>query len=168
MLSAILIAQSAVGATPKVGESAPDFSLSTMAGKSIRLSDATSKGPVVLVLLRGYPGYQCPYCNRQVQEFIRRSADFSGSQVIFVYPGPMVRAREFATDKSMPSHFEMALDPDFKFTEMYGLRWNAPDETSYPSTFVIDAKGKVVFAKVSNSHGGRASASEVIEHLKKR
>ena len=38
-----------------VGEKAPDFTLSTPEGKHIRLSDVTSMGPVVLVVLRGYP-----------------------------------------------------------------------------------------------------------------
>ncbi len=57
---------------PMVGEKAPDFALSTPEGKSVRLSEMASKGPVVLVVLRGYPGYQCPYCNRQVQEFIQK------------------------------------------------------------------------------------------------
>ena len=59
-------------APPSVGEKAPDFALSTLQGKSVRLSQMVSKGAVVLVVLRGYPGYQCPFCNRQVQDFIQR------------------------------------------------------------------------------------------------
>src|ERR1700690_4564275 len=80
----------AAAAPPSVGQKAPDFALSTPEGKSVRLSDAVSKSPVVLVVLRGYPGYQCPYCNRQVQEFIQKSQGFSyaGSHVILAYPGP--------------------------------------------------------------------------------
>jgi peroxiredoxin len=57
---------------PTVGEKARDFRLSTPEGKHLRLSDVMAQGPVVLVVLRGYPGYQCPYCNRQVQDFIQR------------------------------------------------------------------------------------------------
>jgi hypothetical protein len=77
-------------APPAVGERAPDFTLSTPEGKHIRLSDVTSMGPVVLVVLRGYPGYQCPYCNRQVQDFMQNSKAFAdaGARVVMIYPGP--------------------------------------------------------------------------------
>ncbi len=54
-------------------------------------------------------------------------------------------------------------DPDFKFTEMYKLRRNAPHETAYPSSFVVDMHGVVQFAKVSHSHGDRASGGELLE-----
>src|ERR1700693_1029168 len=77
-------------APPLVGEKAPDFALSTPEGKSVRFSELVSKGPVVLVVLRGYPGYQCPYCNRQVQDFIQKSQGFAdaGAHVVLIYPGP--------------------------------------------------------------------------------
>jgi peroxiredoxin len=58
-------------APPLVGQRAPDFALSTPEGKSLRLSNVVSKGPVVLVVRRGYPGCRCPYCNRQVQDLIQ-------------------------------------------------------------------------------------------------
>jgi len=50
---------------------------------------------------------------------------------------------------------------------LYGLRWNAPNETAYPSTYVVDKQGKIVFAKTSKSHGGRASADEILKALSK-
>ena len=57
-------------------------------------------------------------------------------------------------------------DPGYRFTNAYGLRWDAPKETAYPSTFVVDTKGTIVFAKVSQSHGGRAETNVVVEALK--
>src|SRR5690348_11227839 len=53
---------------PKIGEKAPDFSLKTLDDKTVRLSDLTANGKVVLIVLRGWPGYQCPICERQVQD----------------------------------------------------------------------------------------------------
>lgn len=35
----------------------------------------------------------------------------------------------------------------------------------YPSTFIIDGKRAVTFAKISKSHGGRAKAEEVLKVL---
>lgn len=59
-----LLNVSAFAQTPEVGGAAPDFSLSTPEGSHVRLSDLTKKGVVVLVVLRGFPGYQCPYCQK--------------------------------------------------------------------------------------------------------
>jgi peroxiredoxin len=158
---------------PAVGEKAPDFSLSTSEGKQVRLSEETAQAPVVLVVLRGYPGYQCPLCNQQAHDFLKNSRGFADARVrvILVYPGPPEnldsRASEFLTDKKLPSHFSLLLDPDYQFTNLYGLRWDAPNETAYPSTFLIDRKRIIFFAKTSKTHGGRAKAVELLEILSK-
>ena len=160
-------------APPLVGEKAPDFSLSTPEGKSVRLSQVVSKGPVVLVVLRGYPGYQCPYCNRQVQDYIQKSQGFAdaGAHVVLVYPGPpqdlSARANEFLADKTLPTNFDLLVDPGYTFTNLYGLRWNAAQETAYPSTFLVDKQGVVFFSKIVKEHGGRTTAAEILDVLPK-
>jgi peroxiredoxin len=164
----------AAAAPPTVGEKAPDFKLSTPEGKSVRLSEIMSKGPVVLVVLRGYPGYQCPYCNRQVQDFIQKSQAFAdaGTHVLLVYPGPPqdlgAKANEFLADKKLPDHFDLVLDPGYELTNLYGLRWDAPHETAYPSTFLIDRQGVIFFSKIVKEHGGRTTAAEILDALPKR
>ena len=45
-------------APPAVGEKARDFSLTDLDGKQVTLTGLTKTGPVVLVVLRGWPGYQ--------------------------------------------------------------------------------------------------------------
>jgi peroxiredoxin len=172
MLAATL--PSAIGAPPTVGEKARDFTLSTPNGKNVRLSEVTAKGPVVLVVLRGYPGYQCPYCNRQVQDFIRTAQGFAdvGARVVMVYPGPPQnlgdKANEFLADKKLPDNFDLVLDPGYEFTNLYGLRWDAARETAYPSTFLIDDQGVIFFSKIVKEHGGRTTAAEVLDAMPKR
>src|SRR5215471_4841556 len=72
---------SVIAETPNVGSKAPDFTLSTPEGQMVRLSDQLSKGKVVLVVLRGYPGYQCPYCQRQAHDFQLNAVRFAESGV---------------------------------------------------------------------------------------
>jgi peroxiredoxin len=89
--------------------------------------------------------------------------------VVWVYPGPTdqieARAREFVENRPFPANFRFVLDPGYAFTLRYGLRWDAPKETAYPSTFVIDRGGVVRFALISRTHDGRAPASDVLAAL---
>ena len=118
---------------PAVGDKARDFTLVELGGAPLRLAEVNKSGPVVIVMLRGYPGYQCPLCTRQVGEFIESADEFGklGATVLFVYPGPSdelaARAAEFVKGKDYPAHFRILLDPDYGFTRAYGLRWDAPN-----------------------------------------
>jgi thioredoxin-dependent peroxiredoxin len=156
---------------PAVGEEAKDFELTALGGSKVKLSRLTDSGPVVLVVLRGYPGYQCPICTKQFAEFLGKAEGFkaAGAKVIFVYPGPSdqlaTRASEFVRGKDYPEHFQILLDPDYRFTVAYGSRWDAKGETAYPSTFVINGKRAVTFATVSKAHGGRAKVEDVLKAL---
>jgi peroxiredoxin len=124
-------------------------------------------------VLRGYPGYQCPYCNRQVQDFIQKSQAFAdaGVRVLMVYPGPPqdlgAKANEFLAGKKLPDNIDLVLDPGYEFTTLYGPRWDAPHETAYPSTFLIDQKGVIFFSKIVKEHGGRTTAAEILDALPK-
>ena len=159
----------------KVGDKAPDFILKGLDDATVRLSELTAKENVVLVMLRGWPGYQCPICDRQVQEFIGLKPGFAEAKarIVFVYPGPAsdlkAHAEEFKKwkGKEWPKEFLYVLDPDYNMVNAYGLRWNAPRETAYPSTFVLDREGVVRFAKVSQTHGGRTKAADVLAEVKK-
>lgn len=158
-------------AIPAVGDTAKDFQLATPKGEKVSLSEQLKKGPVVLLVLRGYPGYQCPICTRQVGQFISNAAKLKAAKasVIMVYPGPAKdlekRADEFIRDQSLPENFYFLVDPDYQFTNAYHLRWDAKRETAYPSTFVIGTDGKIKYAKISKTHGNRANAKEVLQSL---
>jgi len=167
LLIALSLTAVLAAAPPAVGERPPAFTLTNLDGVSKQLGP----GPVVLIVLRGFPGYQCPMCNRQVSEFVRSGTEFAraGVRVVMVYPGPpaevQTKAKEFVSDKNLPQHFELLVDPDYTFTKAYSLRWDAPNETAYPATFIVDKNGKITFAKVSRTHGGRTTAAEVLAAL---
>lgn len=159
-------------ARPAVGDEAKDFELKAVDGETVRLSKLVVDGPVVLIVLRGFPGYQCPVCNAQVGQFLAKAKQFDAlrARVVMVYPGPAdglkAHADEFVRGKSFPKNCYLLLDPDFSFTKSYRLRWDAPKETAYPSTFVIGTDRKIRWAKISQTHGGRSSVEEVLQGLK--
>ncbi|MEO9593129.1 redoxin family protein [Rhodopirellula bahusiensis] len=154
---------------PKVGEVAPDFELMNQDGEVVSLKALTGKSPVVMLVLRGWPGKQCPMCSRQVGEFLSKKSAFDDVQVMMIYPGPAellaVHAKEFQGNKTFPANYHFVLDPDYKFTNAWGLRWDAPRETAYPSTFVVDQEQKIVFGKTVVSHGDRADVATVLAEL---
>ena len=125
------------------------------------------------MLLSGWPGYQCPFCTRQFAEYLTDAPRFEAAKarVLFIYPGPgdglAGHAATFTAAKPMPAAFQLLLDPDFAYTNSYGLRWTAAKETAYPSTFVIDANGLVTFAHISREHGDRVPTSTVLEAVAK-
>ena len=96
--------------TPAVGAKAPDFTLSTPTGKAVTLSTAQSGDDLVLVILRGFPGYQCPYCVKQVHDFSDHASDFKAknTRVLLVYPGPPAdldqHAKEFLEKQAELPH----------------------------------------------------------------
>lgn len=166
-----LAATAAEPKLPAVGDEAADFELPRLSGETAKLSALAKEGPVVVVVLRGWPGYQCPLCTRQVGQFIGAAKKFqdAGAKVVFIYPGPAEslkkHAEEFAADTKLPEGFQFVIDPGYTFTNAWNLRWDAPRETAYPSTFVVGGDQKIRFAQISKTHGGRADVNDVLKAL---
>jgi peroxiredoxin len=158
---------------PAVGTNAPDFELKNLNGEVVSLKKLTAEHAVVLLVLRGWPGYQCPICSRQVGEFLAKKEEFTkhGVEVVMIYPGPAdllaEHAKEFQGARAFSGNYHYLIDPDYGFTNAWGLRWEAERETAYPSTFVIGRDGRIKFGSTSTTHGDRASAATVLEELAK-
>jgi thioredoxin-dependent peroxiredoxin len=175
LLGLLLSCVGASASPPTIGQKAPDFTLSTPTGAQVKLSNQVSESTVVLIVLRGFPGYQCPYCQKQVHDFIEHAPEFSAkkARVLLIYPGPPAdldqHAKEFLAKQAiLPSNVTLVTDPDYAMTNLYDLRWDAPAETAYPSTFIIDRKGTITFEKISHSHDDRTSASEILVRISNR
>ena len=168
----VLAVAPATAQTPATGSKAPDFTLATPTGTTVSLAKETGKGTTVLVVLRGFPGYQCPFCVKQVHDFVDNGSAFAAKKVnvLFVYPGPPAeldrRAKEFLEKQAeLPANFKLVIDPDYKMTNLYGLRWDAPHETAYPSTFILDKSRKILFEKISHTHGDRTTAEDILNQI---
>lgn len=165
---------SAASNQPKKGAPAKNFHLPAVAGElsgDVELSKVNADGPVVIVVLRGYPGYQCPACTAQVADLVKHADQFAAknARVLLVYPGSKsqlgAHADEFLHGTELPKPMTFLLDPGYTFTNAYGLRWDAANETAYPSTIVVDKSGKISFVKISDSHRGRVNADDVLAAL---
>ncbi|MGI9474147.1 MAG: redoxin family protein [Rubripirellula sp.] len=159
---------------PEIGERAVDFELPVVGEKSfLRLSDEYREGPVVVIVLRGYPGYQCPLCNRQVSSLANRVRALSNEahRVILVYPGEPTllerHAEQFMGSRRVPDPLILVRDDGMNMVQDWGLRWDAINETAYPATFVVDQNGRIAWKKVSDSHAGRSSTEEILKELRK-
>ncbi len=157
----------------EVGEEIAEFKLMSSAGEEVKLSEVTKETPVVLIVMRGFPGYQCPLCTRQVQEIVshRKELAAKNAQVLLLYPGPgrmlEKQAREFIGKSKLPDNIRLLLDPDLMVTKTLGLRWDEEGETSYPSTLIIDQSRVLRFMHISKSHGDRTPVATVLEELGK-
>ena len=164
-----LFATTALAAAPKVGDRVADFELKSIEGKTVTLQSVLENGDALVVVLRGYPGYQCPLCSRQVADFVGKAKQFAAQKksLVFVYPGDVAdldtKAKEFLKGRSLPESVTFLLDPGYQFTNAWGLRWDAVRETAYPSTFVIGQDGIVKSATISKTHGGRTKATDYLK-----
>ncbi|QDU81163.1 Thiol-disulfide oxidoreductase ResA [Polystyrenella longa] len=157
---------------PQTGEKIADFELKDLNGKAHKLSKLNESDQVVLLVLRGYPGYQCPLCSKQMSSFLSKASAFdeASAKVVMIYPGAADSIEQFASEfikgQEFPENFVFLIDPDYQFLVANDLRWDAEKETSYPSTFVIGKDGVVKYAKISKTHGGRTSPTEILAELK--
>ena len=85
-------------ASPKVGDSAPDFTLPGTGGRDYTLSEYRGQ-PVVVVF---YPGDETPVCTKQLNTYNDDLARFEnlGAQVLAISPQDMASHERFAAKYS--------------------------------------------------------------------
>ncbi len=160
-------------AQQKVGDRVHDFELPIVGSKDLlQLSEEYRQGPVVVVVLRGDPGYQCQLCVRQLASLSNRSTAIKplASRIILVYPGDSSdleqRAKRFKGSRRLPEPLVIVRDDQMKMVRQWGLRWDKHHETAYPATYVIDRNGDIRWKKVSRSHAGRSTVEEILKELR--
>jgi peroxiredoxin Q/BCP len=135
----------------KEGAKAPDFSLPTDSGESLKLSSLKGKN----VVLYFYPKADTPGCTKEAcgfrDEFPRIEA--ANTVVLGVSPDPVKAVSKFRTKYNLP--FALLADEDHAVAEKYGV-W--VEKSMYGktymgverTTFVIGAEGKIarIFRKV--------------------
>ncbi|GLI39801.1 TlpA family protein disulfide reductase [Geobacter hydrogenophilus] len=122
---------------PVEGNPAPDFTLNTLNGEVVKLSDL--KGQVVIV---NFWATWCPPCREEIPSMMRLNAAMAGKPFrmlcVSIDDGGKVAVEEFfrKTGFSLPA----LMDTDKRAGKLYGI-------TGVPETFVIDRHG-VILKKV--------------------
>lgn len=168
-----------------VGTPAPDFALPNAFGRSVRLSELTARGPVVLVF---YRGAWCPYCNLQLRglQQILPYIENAGAELVAVTPQKPDKSREQVEADGYP--FEVLSDLDDRVMKAYDLYFEVPapvaalyrdkldlDLTQYngegrtalpvPATFVIDRHGVIRAAFADTDYRKRPEPAAILGAL---
>lgn len=119
------------------GNQAPDFTLNTLNGELVKLSDL--KGQVVIV---NFWATWCPPCREEIPSMMRLNAAMAGKPFrmlcVSIDEGGKLAVEEFFRKSgfSLP----VLMDADKRVGKLYGI-------TGVPETFVIDRRG-VILKKV--------------------
>jgi peroxiredoxin len=117
-----------------IGRVAPDFSLKTLDGKTLTLSDLRGKAVVL-----NFWATWCPPCKVELPWFVDLQKQYGpqGLQVVGISEDEGGKDKVAAFVKEMGVNYTIAVD-DNSVSEKYG------DVEDLPTTFYIDRNGKIV------------------------
>jgi len=151
-IAVLILATPAGAASPKAGDSAPDFSLSSIEGKRYTLSEM--KGKVVLIGMF----HICVPCMNQAMEFEKVRKALDSDQLVILGINTSGDSKEavakYLAGFSKPIHFPYLLDPGLTVHKNFTQR-------DMPTVLIIDAKG------VIKARSPAVGADQLIPYLKK-
>lgn len=137
---------------PKAGDSAPDFSLTSIKGQAVSLSQL--KGKVVLIGMF----HICVPCMKQAMEFQKVRDALKSDKLVILGINTSGDSKE-AVEKYLggfpkPVHFPYLLDPGMTVHKAYTQR-------DMPTVLIIDSKGKL------KARSPAVGADQLVPYLKK-
>jgi peroxiredoxin Q/BCP len=158
-------ARGAATTQPGVGAAAPDFSLTTNAGKPASLKDYRGKW----IVLYFYPKDFTGGCTIEAHNFQRDLAKYeqAGAVILGVSVDSADSHKDFCAKEGL--NFTLLSDPDAKVTTEYGSAMEYQGaKLSARNTFIIDPQGKIakVYTKV-NPEGHSEEVLAALAELKK-
>ncbi len=142
-------------------------------GEEVLLSSYQGQ-PVLLVFMRGFAGFICPYCTTYTAQIATRYEEFkaAGAEVLIVYPTKEDDTQRIdvfveACNEILEAEgadalpFPVLLDPGARVVKKYNLEW----DLSRPASFVLDARGKIRYAYVGKTTDDRPSVDRVLREI---
>jgi peroxiredoxin len=139
------------GKTPSSGKgAATDFTLESLEGKTVRLSDYLGKK----VILIDFWSTTCKPCIAEMPELVKlwekyKKDDFIMLAIAGDGPDTIAKVRSIVSDKKMT--FPVLLDEETEVLDIYNPKGEMPH------TVVIDRKGRIVLERTSFQAGDEAS-----------
>lgn len=168
-----------------VGDQAPDFDLSNVHNKKVRLSSLLDEGPVVINFYRG--GW-CPFCSLELKGYQQMLSEIKAEGAALVGISPETPDNSLSTAEKFALEFEVLSDTGNAAANAYGLvfelepairdiytqfdfvlpkingdeSWTLP----VPATYVVDRDGTVAWADVNANYTERAEPADVLKALR--
>lgn len=152
---------------PKVGTTAPDFSLPQIGSDDkVQLSDYRGKQPIVLAFTRIFTEKLfCPFCYPHIQDLRERYSEIRdrGAELLMISSTDPVQSQQVVEDLSLPYPF--LYDPDCQTFRRYGAgqALGAP----LPAQFIIDIEGKIIFRHLFSFTDSNAKTDTILAGLDK-
>jgi peroxiredoxin len=166
-------AQTARKEAVKVGDTAPDFTLSDNFGKKITLSEAVKDAPVVLVF---YRGSWCPFCARQLADLRGFLKDDEKTRLYAISIDTANASndliKKIEKDGKGKINYSFLSDTNAQTIDGYGLRDprykdEQVDGIPYPTIYVVDENRRIVWAKLEKDYKNRPTNAEIRAALDK-
>jgi len=156
----------------QTGQPLPEFTAEDEQGNQVQSSQLIGT-PAVLLFVRGT---WCPFCTRQVENLTKHYKEISasGARLILLTPQPLETTRRVANFFEVD--FEFWLDESLHVTKQLGLLLPAgvPDDyrkgygedTIWPASLVIDAKGIIRYSGISKFIVDRPNPEKLLSVVK--
>jgi thioredoxin-dependent peroxiredoxin len=145
---------------PKVGDLAPDFTLTSQDGETVDLGKLRGQW----VVLYFYPKDMTPGCTLEARNFAKDQAQYAArhATVLGVSVDGIDSHKEFCTKENL--NFRLLADTDRKVADRYGSLNNfLVVKLAARHTFIIDPQGKI--ARVFTDVKPAAHSQEVLAAL---
>jgi len=155
LMMGILLIISCSIAGNRGGKKAPDFSLRSIDGKNVKLSDYKGK-----ILILNFFATWCPPCKKEIPDFVKFYKEYKNKGIEIV--GVAVGSKEKNVKeliKKFNIKYPVAMS-DGKIEKLFGgIRF-------VPTTFIIDGKGNIIKKRVGMM--GEGELKKIVEEYKKK
>jgi peroxiredoxin len=184
---AVLKAQKFASRTLAVGAKAPAFELADHDGKPVSSADLLTKGPLVLLFIRGR---WCPFCVTQMEAMNYIASPIAAGGASLIAISPQTEKQAYFMHDQHKLAFPLLVDARNKVARQFGLVYSVPDEQKdlyrrtfvnlplangddswtlpIPATFILDRDATVLFACANEDYTERPEPLEilsVLEHI---
>ncbi len=171
---------------PKVGDTFPAFELTDAAGKKVKSTQLIGKSKAIVTFYRG--GW-CPFCVAQLRGFQKELPAIVKKGAVVIAISPEKPENTTGTKTKNELGFNVLSDAEYAFEKKIGVAYELPENlrsvykefgldlpalnggTSWmlpvAATYVVDKKGKIVYAFVDADYKVRAPMPDVLAALDK-